>query len=366
MRARLAALCIATALLQASPMAQSALYWFQSVHGNTISVCFVGDAVTSRPERVNEVLQHIREFTYAANIKFDYLGACPASAVQANGNDSFAGDFRVVLPNVAGTKVSSWAGAEGPGPVPGKGCPMFLGADGKYCDATCNKDANNDGWGSWSNAPDDLAGNRACQYNLKLGDDPWNAPPYLNHALHEFGHGLGLAHEHIRNDVDKVGCAESGYGGGESNGFMTGYDKASVMHYMFSTCKINGNYDRNGLSPLDRLGLHILYPEDNRLAEYLGATLVPFGQPVSLASAWQARGANLGFVAKNFKWTVNNTTVNDADLGIVLPLGTWAFQYSYEDFLGRAYSANGSVRVLSQPAYDRLIGATRAAQLPLY
>ena len=32
--------------------ANAAVYWFHGVRGNAVSVCFVGDAVTSRPDRV--------------------------------------------------------------------------------------------------------------------------------------------------------------------------------------------------------------------------------------------------------------------------------------------------------------------------
>ena len=100
-------------------------------------------------------------------------------------------------------------------------------------DGSGNYNGNNDGWGSWSNAPDDLAAHRSCLYNLKLGDDPWNDTPYLNHTLHEFGHGLGLSHEHVRDDANISSCTESGYGGNYSDGKITAYDKRSVMHYDF-------------------------------------------------------------------------------------------------------------------------------------
>ena len=359
-------LALAALLASAAGTAHAALYWFHGVWGDTVTVCFVGDAVTSRPDRVDEVLRYLRELEYSVNVRFDYLGSCPVSQVQSNGNDFFAGDIRVVLPNTAGTKVPTWAGSEGTGPVPGKGCPMFLGADGKYCDSTCNQDSGNEGWGSWSNAPDDLAANRACLYNLKLGDDPWNATPYLNHTLHELGHALGLAHEHTRNDVDKPTCTDEDYGDGATDGHMTPYDRRSVMHYMFATCGINGNYDYTGLSDYDRLGLRILYPEANRHAEYVGATVRPAGSTVVLQSGWEARGANLAFVANSFQWVVNNAIHSSASLSLLLPPGKYPFQYSYTDFLGRSYSAGGTIRVLAADEYDRLIAATRAAQLPLY
>ena len=357
---------LALSLLGIASEAGAGEYWFHNVRSKTITLCFVGDAVTSRPDRVDEVRHYLREFEHSINVRFDYLGSCPASVAQANGNDFFDGDIRVVLPNTTGTKVSTWAGGEGTGPVPGKGCKMFLDGSGQYCDAKCNKDSNNDGWGSWSNAPDDLLPNRPCLYNLKLGDDPWNGTPYLNHTLHEFGHALGMSHEHERDDVDKTLCSEKGYGGGAANGHVTPYDRFSVMHYMFATCGINGNYDYTGLSYFDRLTLRILYPEDNRWAEYVGATLRRAGQPVALQSGWKARGANLGFAAKDFTWSINKTVVKNPDLVLSLPVGSYNFLYAYSDFLGRSYSSSGVIRVLSTSDYDRLMGASGAAQLPLF
>jgi hypothetical protein len=64
-------------LTTAAPL-QAALYWFQGVRAKNISVCFVGDAVTSRPARLRQVLDYIQHFQYAANILFNYAGTCPA------------------------------------------------------------------------------------------------------------------------------------------------------------------------------------------------------------------------------------------------------------------------------------------------
>jgi hypothetical protein len=353
------------------------------VRSKTISLCFVGDAVTSRPDRVEQVLMYMREFEYAANIRFVSVAGhpveqafdqdpnnlkCPPPTKQANGNDFYNCDIRIVLRNTAGTKVASWPGEGGTGPVPGQGCPMFL-KDGKY-------DSNNNGWGSWSNAPNDLGPNRACLYNLKLGDDPWPPPggsagtppssvPYLNHTLHEVGHALGLAHEHERNDVDKtLGCSEKGYGGGVSSGLMTPYDRHSMMHYQFLSCGINGNYDNTGLSEWDRLALHILYPEDTRVAEFVGTTVVRAGSTMQLQSAWKARGANITSVASNFQWRLGSTTFStmpDLMVNLVFP-GNYTSQFSHNDFLGRNYSFTGVVRVLDGATYDRTIAAPVAAQ----
>jgi hypothetical protein len=327
----------ATFLLREPQMTNAALYWFHGVRGKIISVCFVGNALTSRPDRVQQILDYIKDFEQVANIHFNYLGNCPPKTTQANGDDYYDGDIRVIIPsiNISGT-----------GPVPGKGCPMFnqQGVGGYNGD--------NDGWGSWSNAPDDLTPNRACLYNLKLGDDPWNATPYRNHTLHEFGHALGLAHEHERNDVN-AGCTETGYGGGATNGHITFYDRYSVMHYKFASCGIDGNYSYAGLSGWDKLALHIMYPEDVRVAEFVGATTIVAGQNLQLQSLWKARGADMTFAAGNFNWQINGVTQSTTpDLVENMPVaGEYDLALSYTDFLGRSYGYSGKVRVLSSADY---------------
>lgn len=340
-------------LPHAATPTHASLYWNAGLRSNPISVCFVGNALAARPDRVQQILTYIKRFEYAANIKFNPSGTCPPPTKQPNGNDYYDGDIRVVIPgiNVSGT-----------GPVPGVGCLMFLDQNGNY-------NGQNDGWGSWSNAPNDLPINRPCLYNLKLGDDPWNATPYLNHTLHEFGHALGLAHEHQRTDVN-AGCTEPGYGGNASSGFLTPYDRRSVMHYKFESCGINGNYDNTGLSDWDRLGLHILYPENNRAAEYIGTTVVRQFSTLVLQSDWKARGAYFNPaapVAHNFSWqqkigsgpyvTVSTTpdlvmAMNDA--------GDHQFRLSYDDFLGRSYTQTFVVHVVDNATYNQLI-ATPAA-----
>jgi hypothetical protein len=340
--------------------AEGALYWGQGVRSRDITVCFVGDALTSRASRVQQVLTYIKEYEYAANIHFGYTGTCAAPTTLPNGNASYAGDIRVVLPNVNGTTVSGWQGPGGTGPVPGNGCPMFRDANGNYTN-------ENNGWGSWSNAPDDLEPNRSCLYNLKLGDDAGpTGVPYLNHTLHEFGHALGLAHEHERNDVDPT-CQASGYGGSASSGFITPYDRDSVMHYQFTACRINGNYGYSGLSAWDQLAVHILYPEDARVAEYVGTTVVRTTDPITLVSAWQARGANMSFVASGFAWTVDGSlrsTSTSLSLNPSTP-GTHTLGLSHKDFLGHSYSTSGILRVLTPASFDAELAGPVAARLPL-
>ena len=438
-------------------------YWQQGVRSKLISVCFVGDAVTSRQARTNQVLQYIREFEYAANVKFPSTAlTCSAPTLQSNGNEAYDGDIRVLLPFTS----APWTGA-----VPGVGCPMFRDANGEY-------NGGNDGWGSWSNAPDDLATNRSCLYNLKLGDDGANGVPYLNHTLHEFGHALGLRHEHERKDVEKqwvlhyfmtmkdvdqtkadniyaagyrnldevsgaavaqlqnivgfgtVAAAEklkmdatflthiaavtvavaktiygSGfttarkvadaqvaalqmipgftasadaqklkndaaaapariiYGGGSTFGYLTEYDRKSVMHYKYTDAGINGNYDTTGLSDFDRLSVHILYPEEAGVAEFVGTTVVPSTGRVVLQSAWANRGGYLPFMAMNFEWKIAGTVRSTGPvLDVPLPEGIYDLRFAYSDFLGRTYSYAGLIRVLNPTTYAAQTAAVSAAR----
>jgi hypothetical protein len=335
--------------------AKTGLYWNAGIRSKSISVCFVGDAVQSRPNRVQQILDYIQEFEYAGNIQFKYLGTCPASKPQQNGNDYFDGDIRVAIPSTQYQGDPNFA----LGAIPGKGCP--------------NDDPlpeNNKGWGSWSHPPNALAKYRACLYNLKLGDDPWNGTPYLNHTLHEFGHALGLAHEHERKDATCYDPKNDARW--TDQGYITPYDIKSVMHYKFEksqghTCDVNGNYDYTGLSEWDKLSVHILYPEDNFVAEFVGTTVLRKTDTLKLQSAWKARGANIAFAAKNFVWKLSGSTVSTTPelTRNNLNQATYTLQLTHSDFLGRNYSYTGIVRVLEAATYNKQIAAPVAAQLPL-
>ncbi|MCB0037849.1 MAG: hypothetical protein KDE51_27640, partial [Anaerolineales bacterium] len=346
-----------------SRTAEAAVYWAgaspdvplsDGVHGRDITFCFAASAVTMRPDRVAEIIDAIGDFEDAANIRFyapsgervaqavtnNIQGlACPAP-IPVLGLDFFPGDIRVVIPN-SGLPFTT-------GPVPGAGCPMQT------------QPAS-----SWGNEPWLLEENHSCQYNVKLGDDADAAGvPWRNHTLHEIGHALGLAHEHQRNDVN-AGCTESDYGGGITGGLLTPYDRYSVMHYKFDSCGINGNYDHTGLSAWDKLALHIMYPEDNRVAEFVGTTVIQGGEMLTLQSAWLARGANLNFAASNFLWKIDGQQYTGPTLNINLGIGEYTLEFSYVDMLGRDYYYSGPVRVLDVDEFYAEVVAPTAANLPL-
>lgn len=343
---------------------QAALYWQAGVRDNAISLCFAGNAVTQRPDRVLEIVGHLQEFEYAANIRFMTLSwtratnlltggniqdlACPAPLTLHDGTNYYNGDIRVAL---LGTNVI----VSGTGLVAGTGCTQDL------VDS------------SWSNPPSDLPLKRACQYNLKLGDDDLDmtggqpgihtGTPWLNHTLHEFGHALGLAHDHARVD-ENAQCVLTTHDEYHlvSSGYITPYDKDSVMHYRFwpsetPNCEQTGsNYSAAGLTAYDKLALHILYPENERVAEIVGRTVIRENEVLFLQSAWKTRGANMDFVASNFVWKLNGVQLSSTP-GLAVQLGSageYQLTVQHKDFLGRSYSYNGIVRVVSDEEYKRM------------
>jgi hypothetical protein len=323
----------------------ASVYANSGVRGKEISVCFVGDALTARPGRVQEIRRYVQNYQYVANIVFNFIGSCPPATMRSDGNDFYDGDIRIVIPN---TSVDFTL------PVPGKGCRNGWGS--------------NPGRGSRSDFPNALTANRPCLYNMRLGDDPWApATSYLNHTLHEFGHALGLAHEHLRRDVDRSICRAADFGGAINRGLLTPYDRDSVMHYQFRSCGINGNYDYNGLSTWDQLGVHILYPEDQKVAEFVGKTVIRTSEVLSVESAWKFRGANIDMVASGFVWQLNSRTVSTTPelTNRISASGNYTLTLNYTDFLGRRYSYTGFVRVLRPQDYTNLIAAPVAAQIPL-
>lgn len=335
--------------------ASAALFWQSGVHSNNISVCFVGDSLAQNNDFATLVMEYMEEFEWYSGIRFTYIngGICPAAVPFPDDpeRDYFEGTIRIIIPGVTTVTPFGW--------VPGSGCPHdlnWVNPDGSY-------NGGNDGWGSWANPPSDYNIRRSCIYNVKLGtDSDPSGTPWRNHTLHEIGHAVGLAHEHVRNDVDPS-CTAPGYGGSANSGFMTPYDRDSVMHYRFLACGIDGNYGHSGFSYWDQLALHILYPEANPTAEFRGKLLLRAGDTLSLTNGWQARGALINNVASGFVWLIQGSLVSfSPNLNITLPVpGEFLLQYAYSDSLvtvpTRSYGFSGYVRVLSAEEYDRLMGA---------
>jgi hypothetical protein len=394
----------------------AALYWESGVRSATPTVCFAGTGGTARADRIAQIKEVLKQFEYAANIRFDYKASC-TNQPQANGNDFWLEDIRVVIPNTDGSLFAKVK------PVPGKGCPM---AD--------------PGGGGWSNSPAEFTANRPCVFNMHLGSDSFatagfgdpsgGSAPFINHPLHEFGHALGLSHEHERMDVRKdmvltffqkiagvdatkaQAIYDAGYRnvawvsdaavsdlqkipgfttvaaatalknnaqkaedagvpiyGGGSTFFMTPYDPMSVMHYTWNETMsfAPGNYANTGLSGFDRLALHILYPEANRVAELLGRRVLRTGETLNLGSQWEAAGADIARMAKNFSWKIDNILASSTSkVSVKMPsAGTFKLNFTYSDFLDRSYAYTGELRVLTPGDFAKKISSRAAATLPL-
>lgn len=357
-----------------APSVQAALYWFHGVRSKEITVCFAGNAVDARADRVREIVGHLQQFEFVANIRFLTVDgvrindaaapggniqklACPAPT-WVNAKHFYDGDIRVALLN---TDVP----VDPPGMVPGVGCTQARVGS------------------SWSNPPDELNLKRPCQYNLKLGDDDLDmtvgppgthtGTPWLNHTLHEFGHALGLSHEHARVD-ENASCVYTLHDEYHTvnTGYITPYDKNSVMHYRFwpnetpQCAQTGSNYSNAGFTAYDRLALHLMYPEDVRVAEFTGKTVVRVGEPVALRSTVTQQGAT-GFAVNNFQWRVDGvlkSTSDSLNLTFAAP-GDHTFQFSYKDFLDRNYSYSGAIRVLEAATFDAQMAAVQQAQLSM-
>ena len=362
---RFCAVAVFLAAITTGPGAKAAFYagWGTLAYnrdGPDFSLCFAGDSVDSRPDRVLNVLGHVRHFEWAANIKFHPPGnktiriqsgqplvatdwRCPSTAAVAGQlPQGDLGDIRVLLFTPAN---AAWWKTD---PVGGHGC------------AIVNYGSS---WGATGSGP---KLSKWCNFNVKLGDD---APAgttnyYLNHTLHEFGHKLGLGHEHDRSDATCAGgTAPNGMVSSATNAagavinsqpalFMTPFDKASVMIYVIAACGTTGNYDFTGLSTYDRLALRILYPETNRVAEISGVRVIRTGQPLQLGNLWKYLGAMVdsgsNSVAKDFSWSIDGSQkAATPDLSIAVSQGTHNLLYTYKDFQGRAYSFHSQVEVLS-------------------
>ncbi len=139
------------------------------------------------------------------------------------------------------------------------------------------------------------------------------------------------------------------------------------MHYMFATCGINGNYDNTGLSSLDQLGVHILYPENIPVAEFSGTTVLRTTHRLTLKSTWAMRGSVLSFVGKDYQWRMNGTLVgNQPDLNMAFSEGEHNLEYTHAVFLGRGYHYKGKVRVLSPDKFTRSVAGALAATSILF
>lgn len=168
----------------------------------------------------------------------------------------------------------------------------------------------------------------------------------------------------LKNNTVQAG----GYGGG-GQFYLTPYDPLSVMHYtwtpLFSFAP--GNYANGGLSEHDRLSLHILYPEEGRVAELAGNRLVRAGETVRLDLVLALRGAVISKVLTKIEWKVNGvlrSTGSSLSLKLALP-GTHRLDLAYTDFLGRVFTFSTQLTALTASDHRRKITGPLAAHSAL-
>lgn len=375
--AALAALATATAV-EAGLLASSGA---TGLLPRDISVCFVGNANATRAAFITQIRDYLSIHQGAANVDYTFLATCPAPTRDANGNEVFGGTIRVVL---AGTNVPySPTPTATMIPIPGVGCtrgvPVATDANGQP-----RRDASGnliDSGASFALFPSDRspANDTHCQWNLRLGDDADAAGvPWRNHTLHEFGHQLGFAHEFERTDArdntTAAGCTNAqtwidglpASGTGNTQFTTERYDLQSTMNYTVATCpNYVGNYGPTGLSDLEKLSLHFMYPEDQLVAEYEGATVAALGTPVTLVGQWEFRGASRGGfrMITSYQWSEGSTILgNGAAVTVATPmLGTRQLVLRYTDQWNRLYEAPIEIRVVPPAALtgsraERVVG----------
>lgn len=336
----LVALALACLAWRPDP-AHAAYYWGAGTLSSTPSVCFVGNAIANEAAWVAQIREGLRHFEAAANIRFEDLGTCPPPVpIPVVGGNFYGGDIRIALFPGSGR---DWNEA-----VPGIGCTIgFVNS-------------------SFGREPKFLNGDRPCLYNLKLGKDAdGDGRPWFDHALHELGHSLGLAHEHQRADALNVSCLPKAASCPAATDppnqavCMTPYDRDSVMNYQNLSCGIDGNYGHHGLSAWDRLGLHILYPQNARVAEATGTRVASTLGTFRFRSTWAARGALLPAVLSgSLDWRVDGVPVGSAaSIEFSRSLGPHTLTLGYRDFLGRDFFYQTPLRSLSPAEYAGTMAA---------
>jgi hypothetical protein len=342
-------------------------------HDAIVRVCFVGDAVAKKQEDVSFIWRHLKVFESHGHVRFvlmDNAGRCPNP--RPSGDARFEvndGDLRIGIPGTLDY--------DGKTPITG----LKLG---KGC-----ADPGTTLW--WSNFP----GNknkpefRACRLTTFV-----RKGMALNKILHELGHAMGMFHEHERADVPKddpmvASCFKDvKYFGksivpGPNAILVTPYDRDSVMHYEInhkidpqnvpasSRCNLGNDNGATGLSYFDQLTIRIMYPSDNRVAEYRGVT-VGTGEEVRLRNEWGALGALVAQVVRSPSWIVSRDNVRiveqkTPDFAFKLDSpGTYAVRYMFNDARGRSFANAFTIRVLPPDRLRALKAGLVAARAVLF
>jgi hypothetical protein len=139
-----------------------------------------------------------------------------------------------------------------------------------------------------------------------------------------------------------------------------------------SRCNLGNDNGTTGLSYFDQLTIRIMYPADNRVAEYRGVTVVGAGEEIRLRNEWGALGALVTQVVKSPTWVVSRDNVRiveqktpDFTYKIDAP-GTYAVRYTFNDARGRSFANPLTIRVLPPDRLRALKSGLIAASAILF
>jgi hypothetical protein len=362
----------------------------RGVLGSQISVCFVGTPNATGAMFLSQVKQYLREHEGVANINYKFLASCPAPTTDGNGNDVFSGDLRVAIFDQLQDPTAVVAYSPPGFLIPGKGCsrrvPTGFDSSGNEFDTMS----------SFGIFPSDRApeNDSHCLWNMRLGPDGMTVDssgnfigtPWRNHSLHEFGHSLGFAHEFDRSDSrgasTAAGCNSSvpnaaafvatlpGAGSGNNSYTSENYDLNATMNYTIPGCPgYVGNHSNAGLGDLEKISLHFMYPENQRVAEFLGTTVITTGETTVLRGLWEVRGAafTVHQMITNYVWLEQGavlSTTSSLTLSYPKP-GPHNLTLFYVDYLGRTYAFNFTVRVVTPGDFAKTIAGQMAAWSPM-
>ena len=298
----------------------------------TPSVCWyfeAGDPLTVPNQKImTSIQQTVAAWGQSSALKFNFVGLCPAP-LETSISSIYQNDIRIRL-------ISAWDNKEVGKPIPGRNCPnVFPNAP------------------LWANYPSTYA--RSCKYTAQVMT---NQP--INNYLHEFGHAIGLFHEHERSDAT---CVPAGTFTDPSGTPITRTpDTASVMYYVMNTptCQIPGNFGTGGLSNGDRLAAEMMYPVgctrgadgfDHCTAKVTGERVIKYGQPLFLRLEWNDRGAFIQptgpSMVRALSWQFDGASAGGTPVmtRTGLTIGAHTAKVSYLDNWNRIYQATIGVRV---------------------